>query len=173
MPETLRKICDRIGVPWTMAYAHAGYYGEILESSRSLSLLADKWLKEDDAHPDRARSSAAYYRSPASPSGRLSSSPDLPRATRSAVGLNSHHSTAERRTLNNSTPEHREAFKRFYEEESKEPRTVCVYRAKAARFGDPNRRRRISRGAAISIRVAPIGTQLTYLPRQRKVDRTR
>jgi transcriptional regulator with XRE-family HTH domain len=54
MPDTLRTLCDRIGVSWTEGYANAGYYGEILGILALLGSLAMQWLKEDEALSDQA-----------------------------------------------------------------------------------------------------------------------
>lgn len=51
MPLTLRRICRVIGVPWTEAYANAGYYGEILGALARLARLARIWAQEDHADP--------------------------------------------------------------------------------------------------------------------------
>ena len=127
MPETLRRICDCIGVPWTMAYAHAGYYGEILGILALLSQLANKWLKEDDALPDRK-----HFRSGVLQIGGLPVWEALQQSrlgARYTVGSWVEQPPLPPRDsdLEQFAPEHREAFKRFYEEESKEPRTVRCY----------------------------------------------
>jgi hypothetical protein len=127
MPETLRTICDCIGVPWTMAYAHAGYYGEILGILALLSLLASKWLKEDGAQPDRANFRRGVVRI-----GELSiwEAMQQPRtAARYTVGswVEKPPLPPSEEDLEKFEPEHRENFRRFYKAESKQPRVVSCF----------------------------------------------
>lgn len=127
MPETLRKICDCIGVPWTMAYAHAGYYGEILDILTVLSLLSDQWLEEDRAQPRRPRFRHGVLHIGELPIWEAMEQPRY--ATRYTAG-----SWLERPPLppseadfENIALEHREAFKKLYEEEAREPRTIWCF----------------------------------------------
>lgn len=127
MPETLRTICDRIDVPWTMGYANAGYYGEILSILALLSLLSDQWLEEDGAQPRRPRFGHGVLHIGEQPVWEAVEQPRF--ATRYTAGswieqppLPPSESDFER-----IAPEHRDAFKRFYEEESREPRTTWCF----------------------------------------------
>ena len=127
MPDTLRKICDRIAVPWTMAYAHAGYYGEILGILALLSLLADKWLKEDDAQPDRARFYHGVMRIAGMPVWEAMQQPRFAARYTAGSWVEQPPLPPSEEDLEKFDPEHRENFKRFYEQESKEPRTVSCF----------------------------------------------
>ena len=127
MPDTLRKICDRIAVPWTMAYAHAGYYGEILGILALLSLLADKWLKEDDAKPDRPRFYHGVMRIACMPVWEAMQQPRFAARYTAGSWVEQPPLPPSEEDLEKFDPEHRENFKRFYEQESKEPRTVSCF----------------------------------------------
>ena len=54
-PRTLRSLCDLLQVPWTEAFALAGYYHELLQALADLADLANQWMDEDsgeDGIPD-------------------------------------------------------------------------------------------------------------------------
>lgn len=51
-PDTLRRICDALDVPWLEAFALAGYYREILDVLVALAELGKRWLSEDNALRD-------------------------------------------------------------------------------------------------------------------------
>lgn len=46
-PPTLRKLCDLLGIPWTEAFANAGYYRELLQALADLADLGYQWIIED------------------------------------------------------------------------------------------------------------------------------
>jgi hypothetical protein len=127
MPETLRTMCDRLGVPWTMGYANAGYYGEILEILALLSLFASTWLKEDDAEPDGMHFRHGVLKIGGLPVWEAVKQPR--HAARYTAGNWTEQPPLPPREsdLEPFAPEHREAFKKFFEEESKEPRLVWCF----------------------------------------------
>jgi hypothetical protein len=43
----LRKLCDLLGVPWTEAFANAGYYRELLQALGDLADLGYQWIEKD------------------------------------------------------------------------------------------------------------------------------
>jgi transcriptional regulator with XRE-family HTH domain len=49
MPETLRLLCDEMGISWAAAFAMAGYYGELLEALVDLVQLGTDWAINDGA----------------------------------------------------------------------------------------------------------------------------
>jgi hypothetical protein len=51
LPDTLRRICAVMGVPWFEAFAMAGYYKPILQLLASLVTLGAEWAEQDGAHP--------------------------------------------------------------------------------------------------------------------------
>lgn len=127
MPETLRKICNCIGIPWTMAYAHAGYYGEILGILALLSQLADRWLEEDDAQPRRPRFRHGVLKIGELPIWEAVEQPRY--STRYTAGswVQQPPLPPSESDWENIAPEHREAFKKLYEEEPREPTTVWAF----------------------------------------------
>jgi transcriptional regulator with XRE-family HTH domain len=127
MPETLRKICDCIGVPWTMAYAHAGYYGEILGILALLSRLADKWLKEDGALPDRAQFRQGVLQMDDLPVWEAIQQPRFAARYTAGSWVEQPPLPPSEADFEKIVPEHREVFKKLYEEESKEPRTIWCF----------------------------------------------
>lgn len=127
MPETLREICDRIGVPWTMAYAHAGYYGEILGILALLSLLSDQWLEEDDAQPRRPHLRRGVLHIGELPVWEGIQQPRFAARYTAGSWVEQPPLPPSESDFENIAPEHRETFKKFFEEESKEPRTVWCF----------------------------------------------
>ena len=128
MPETLRKICECIGVPWTMAYANAGYYGEILNILALLSLLSDRWLEEDNAQPRRPRFRHGVLHVGELPIWEAIQQPRFALRYTAGSWIQQPPLPPSEADWENIAPEHREAFKTLYEQESKEPRPVwcCV-----------------------------------------------
>lgn len=59
MPTTLKRLCRKMGVSWPAAFAHAGYYGELLHVLADLARLSSAWRNEDKVYPD----AAAQFRS--------------------------------------------------------------------------------------------------------------
>jgi hypothetical protein len=49
-PATLRKLCELLDIPWTEAFANAGYYRELLQALADLADLGWKWYAEDRAN---------------------------------------------------------------------------------------------------------------------------
>jgi hypothetical protein len=49
-PATLRKLCDLLSIPWTEAFANAGYYRELLQALADLADLGMRWYAEDRAN---------------------------------------------------------------------------------------------------------------------------
>lgn len=127
MPDTLRKICDRIGVPWTMGYANAGYYGEILGILAQLSLLSDQWLEEDDARPRRPRFSHGVHHIGELPIWEAVQQPRFAMRYTAGSWIEQPPLPPSDADWENIALEHREAFKKLYEEESKEPHTVWCF----------------------------------------------
>jgi transcriptional regulator with XRE-family HTH domain len=127
MPETLRKICDRIGVPWTMGYANAGYYGEILEILALLSLLAKRWLEEDGATPHPPRFRQGVLQIGEQPIWEALKEPRFARRYTAGSWIEQPPHPPPESDLEKFEPEHREMFKRFCEEEAREPRTVWCF----------------------------------------------
>jgi transcriptional regulator with XRE-family HTH domain len=60
-PETLRKICAALGIPWPSTFTLAGYYREILHCLAALAELGKRWLHEDGIVTDMP--SALNFRS--------------------------------------------------------------------------------------------------------------
>jgi hypothetical protein len=46
-PETLRKLCDLLGLAWPEAFALAGYYRELLQALADLADLGYEWIATD------------------------------------------------------------------------------------------------------------------------------
>jgi transcriptional regulator with XRE-family HTH domain len=46
-PDTLRKMCNALAIPWTSTFTLAGYYREILDCLAALAELGKRWLQED------------------------------------------------------------------------------------------------------------------------------
>jgi transcriptional regulator with XRE-family HTH domain len=53
-PDTLRKICAELGIPWTVGFVNAGYYRQILELLVGLVELGFSWINEDGGFPDES-----------------------------------------------------------------------------------------------------------------------
>ncbi len=49
-PATLRRLCKLLDIPWTEAFANAGYYRELLQALGDLADLGFKWYAEDRAN---------------------------------------------------------------------------------------------------------------------------
>lgn len=127
MPETLRKICDCIGVPWTMAYANAGYYGEILDILALLSLLSDRWVEEDGAQPRRPRFRHGTLQIGELPIWDAVKEPRFASRYTAGSWLEQPALPPSEADFENIAPEHREAFKKLYEDEAREPRSVWCF----------------------------------------------
>ena len=127
MPETLRAICDRIGVPWTMAYAHAGYYGEILDILALLSLLSDRWLEEDNAQPRRPRFRHGVLHVGELPIWEAMQQPRFASRYTAGSWIQQPPLPPSEADWENIASEHRETFKTLYEQESKEPRPAWCF----------------------------------------------
>lgn len=46
-PQTLRALCDLLGLSWTEAFGLAGYYRELLQAIADLADLGYQWIAED------------------------------------------------------------------------------------------------------------------------------
>lgn len=55
MPETLRSLCDEMGVQWLTACAQAGYYSEVLWALADMEALGFRWCRQDGVFPEGAQ----------------------------------------------------------------------------------------------------------------------
>jgi hypothetical protein len=127
MPPTLRTICERIGASWTEAFALAGFYGEILDVLAMLSLLADRWLNEDKAHPRKSHLRRGVAQIDSMPSWKAMEEPQYARRYMVGSWTEPPDPPPTEEYLANVIPEHREALRQSYEEASREPRKICCY----------------------------------------------
>jgi transcriptional regulator with XRE-family HTH domain len=127
MPATLRRICEIIGISWTEAFALVGFYGEILEILAKLSLLATQWLNEDNAEPRKP-----HLRHGVGRIGKLLVRQALKQEKferRYTIGnwVEPPGLPPTEEHLQSVLPEHRDAFRAFYEEDAQDPQSIyCV-----------------------------------------------